>query len=554
MFKNYIKIALRNLAKQKIYSAINILGLAVGLAGAILTFLFVQNELSYDRFHENKDNLYRLHTIWHREDGSVERAWKSVTMPMGPSVEEYFPEIKYSIRVENEYATVKTQENLYNERITMVDEPFFQAFSFPLIIGNPSSVFSQDYSLVLTENYARKYFGEANPIGQTLTLLYGQDQGEFTVTGVAAQPPSNSTITFNMLTDIESANRLNMNSRWLDNWGGFAWQNYVLVQSKSSVDSLLQRFPGFTNHYYASFIEKHRSRENWKTDASPISFGLQPLSRVHLDPYVKGSLNLRAVFILSGIAFIILFIACINFMNLSIGRASTRSLEVGMRKVLGAERRQLIHQFWGEFLVITGIAMIAGLLLTELILPIFNRLSGKSLSLIEIIQPGNLLILLFLFIIVGIVSGSYPALVMSRFQPVEIFREKMRIGGKNPMTRALVVIQFSLSVRKLPPTQGEAVVRPAGDHVEVNVFHELPRSTAVVLEDVERRAAGGRLHGASHPSDGCGSRHELVAAQVEEAGCMALRHDERMAGVHGIDVQETHDRIVIEQQRGRDLT
>lgn len=446
MFKNYIKIALRNLAKQKIYSAINILGLAVGLAGAILTFLFVQNELSYDRFHENGENLYRLYTIWHKEDGSIESTFRGVTMPMGPAVEEYFPEIKHSIRVENEYATVKTKDNLYNEKITMVDEPFFRTFSFPLIMGHPSSVFSQDYSLVLTENQAHKYFGEANPIGQTLTLIYGHDQSEFTVTGVAAQPPSNSTITFNMLIDIESANRLNMNTMWLYNWGGFAWQNYVMVQSGSSVDSLLQRFPGFTDRYYASFIEKYKSRENWKTKVCPISFGLQPMSRVHLDPNVKGSLNLSTVLILSGIAFIILFIACINFMNLSVGRASTRSLEVGVRKVLGAERRQLIHQFWGEFLVITGIAMIAGLLLTELMLPIFNRLSGKSLSLIEIFQPGHLLILLFLFIIVGIASGSYPALVMSRFQPVDIFRGKLRIGGRNFMTKALVVVQFALSV------------------------------------------------------------------------------------------------------------
>ena len=446
MLKNYIKITLRNLAKKKIYSAINILGLAVGLAGAILTFLFVQNELSYDRFHENRENLYRLYTIWHKKDGSVEKTFRGVTMPMGPAVEEYFPEIKHSIRVENEYATVKTKDNLYNEKITIVDEPFFQAFSFPLIIGNPSSVFSQDYSLVLTENYARKYFGETNPIGQTLTLIYGQDQSEFTVTGVAVQPPSNSTITFDMLIDIESANRLNMNTMWLDNWGGFGWQNYVLLQTGSTVDSLLQRFPGFTSQYYASFIQKYRSRENWKTKSSPISFGLQPLSRVHLDPYVKGSLNLSAVFILSGIAFIILFIASINFMNLSIGCASTRSLEVGVRKVLGAERRQLIHQFWGEFLVITGIALIAGLFLTELMLPVFNRLSGKSLSLIKIFQSGHFLILLFLFIVVGIASGSYPALIMSRFQPVDIFRGKLRLRGKNPMTRALVVVQFALSV------------------------------------------------------------------------------------------------------------
>lgn len=446
MFKNYLKIALRNLAKQKIYSAINILGLAAGLTGAILTFLFVQHELSYDRFHENTENLYRLHTFWHAEDGSIERAWKSVTMPMGPAVEEYFPEIKNSIRVEYEYATIKTGEKLFREKITQVDKSFFQAFSFPLILGNPSSVFSQEYSLVLTENHARKYFGDANPIGQTLTLIYGQDQSEFVVTGVAAQLPSNSTITFDILTDIDSANRLNMNTRWLDNWGGFAWQTYVLVHSGSPVDSILQKFPGFTNQYYASFMEWYRKRRGWKEKGSPVSFGLQPITRVHLDPQVKGSLNLNAVFILSGIAFIVLFIACINFMNLSIGRASTRSLEVGMRKVLGAERRQFIHQFWGEFLVITGIAMIAGLVLTELLLPIFNHLSGKDMSLRGMFQPVNFLTLLALLVVVGIASGSYPALVMSRFRPVEILRGKLRIGGKNPMTRALVVMQFALSV------------------------------------------------------------------------------------------------------------
>ncbi len=446
MFKNYLKIALRNLAKQKIYSTINVLGLAVGLAGAILTFLFVQHELSYDRFHENTENLYRLYTIWHKEDGSTQRNWRRVTFPMGPAMEEYFPEITHSIRVDNTNATVKIGGNLYNEKITQVDKSFFLAFSFPLIMGNPSSVFSQDYSLVLTENQARKYYGDDNPIGQTLTLIHGQDQSDFVVTGVSAQPPSNSSITYDILIDIESGNRLNMNTRWIDNWGGFAWLNYVLVQSETSVDSLLQRFAGFTELHYAPFIEKFRERADWKGEGSPISFGLQPIARVHLDPQVMGSLNLSAVFILSGIAFIVLFIACINFMNLSIGRASTRSLEVGMRKVLGAERRQLMRQFWGEFLVITGIAMTAGLALAELMLPIFNRLSGRSLSSKEIFQPANFLILMALFIIVGLASGSYPALVMSRFQPAEILRGKLRIGGKNPLTRILVVIQFALSV------------------------------------------------------------------------------------------------------------
>ncbi len=446
MFKNYIKITLRNLAKQKIYSAINILGLAVGLASAILIFLFVQNELSYDRFHENTENLHRVYVIFHAEDGSIDRTFRGITMPMGPAMEEYFPEITHSIRVDNNYATIRTEGKLFSEKITQVDKFFFQAFSFPLLMGNPSSVFAQDYSMVLTENHARKYFGDANPIGKTLTLIRGQEQSEFVVTGVSAQPPSNSTITFDILIDIESGNRLQMNKMWLDNWGAFGWQTYVLLNNRNSVGSVMDKFPNFTSLYYAPEIERRRNRGRWKGEGMPFSFGLQPIARVHLDHYVKGSLNLSAILILSGIAFIVLFIACINFMNLSIGRASTRSLEVGMRKVLGADRRQLILQFWGEFLAITGIAMIAGFVLTELVLPLFNRLSGRSLSLGGIFQPVQILILLALFIIVGIASGSYPALFMSGFRPVEIFRGKLRIGGKKPLTRALVVIQFALSV------------------------------------------------------------------------------------------------------------
>jgi putative ABC transport system permease protein len=446
MFKNYLKIALRNLTKQKIYSVINILGLAVGLTGAILIFLFVQNELSYDRFHQNAENLYRVYVIFHGQDGAADRPFRGVTMPQGPAMEEYFPEITRSIRVDSNPATIKINGNLYNERITQVDRSFFQAFSFPLITGNPTSMFSQENAMILSENYARKYFGDTNPIGKTLSVTFGQEKGDFVITGVAEQPPSNSSIQFDILIDIESGNRLQMNRMWQDNWGGFGWTTYVLLDSRDSVSRIMDRFPAFINQYYAPEIEKWRNRGRWKGEGSPISFRLQPITRVHLDPRVQGSLNMSAIFILSGIAFIVLFIACINFTNLSIGRASTRSLEVGMRKVLGAERRQLIRQFWGEFLAITGIAVVAAFVLAELMLPTFNRLSGRSLSLGGIFQPVQILLLLALFILVGIASGSYPALVMSGFRPVEILRGKLRIGGKKPLTRALVVVQFALSI------------------------------------------------------------------------------------------------------------
>lgn len=446
MFKNYIKIAWRILTKHKIYSAINILGLAVGLAGAILTFLFVQHELSYDRFHENTKNIYRIYTNWHAKDGSIERTFWGVTMPMGPAVEEYFQEVSRSTRLAPARVTVKTAENLYNERILMVDKNFFEVFSFPLISGLASSIFFQENSLVLSEEFARKYFGNNNPIGQTVTLISGQETGDFVVTGVAKQPPNNSSINFNVIMDIESANRLNINEMWLDNWGASGWQNYVLLQKGTSTNSLIQKFDGFISQYLSSTVEQYKKRRGWNGEGSPISFSFQPIARVHLDPNVSGSLNLKAIFILSGIAVIILFIACINFMNLSIGQASTRSKEVGVRKVLGANHKQLKLQFWSEFFIITGISMITGLVLVEVLLPIFNRLSNRSLTIRAAFQPPNLLILVALFFIVGLASGSYPALVMSRFRPVESLKGKMKLGGKNVLTRSLVVAQFALSV------------------------------------------------------------------------------------------------------------
>jgi putative ABC transport system permease protein len=446
MYRNYLKITWRNLVKMKIYSTINILGLAVGLAGAILTFLFVQHELSYDRFHQNTNNLYRIYTNWHAEDGSIERTFRGVVMPMGPVLQESFPEIEQSIRFLSDSVTVKTADNLYSERVLMVDQNFFEVFTFPLIHGQKSSVFLNENSIILSKNYAQKYFGDSNPIGQSLTLISGQDMSEFIVSGVAGQPPANSSIVFDLVIDIESANRLNLNEMWLGNWNAFGWHNYLLLKKGSSVDGLLAKFSGFINLHFSEFIASYKSRRGWKGEGFPVSFSLQPITRVHLDPYVSGSLNLNAIFILSGIALIILLIACINFTNLSIGRATTRSLEVGVRKVLGANYRQLIHQFWGEFLAITGIAMIAGLVLTEVLLPVFNRLADRSLDLKAGLQPVNLLILLGLFIAVSIASGSYPALVMSRFKPVEILRGRLKIGGKNTMTKVLVILQFALSV------------------------------------------------------------------------------------------------------------
>jgi putative ABC transport system permease protein len=449
MFRNYLKIAFRIIKRHRSHSAINIFGLSVGLACTILIFLFVKDELSYDRFHENLHSIYRPLIRFHNPDGSVRWQGGAVQVPHGPALKEYFPEVKSYVRVFPQEFIVKIGDLIEEQEITMADAEFFKMFSFPLTQGNAASVLSDYSSIVLSESCAEKYFGGKDPIGRSMTLISGDYRNDFVVSGVAENPPPNSTVTFNLLINFESI-RLFGGAESLTNWQTLmmSCKTYIQLHDGKSAETIEKRYPEFTKKYYAANFEReiYRQFKNAPENIVPISFGLQRMRDIHFDPGATGSGSLTPVYILAGIAFIILFIAGINFVTLSIGNASKRFIELGIRKVVGAERRQLIRQYWSESVVLTGLAFIIGAGLACMFLPAFNRVTMKSLHSSAVFSPLNVGVLILITMVLGFSVGSYPAMLLSRFHPVDIFRGKMKISGKNFFTRFLVILQFALSI------------------------------------------------------------------------------------------------------------
>ncbi len=449
MLGNYLKTAIRQFRKQKAISMINLVVLTIGITCTILIILFIKDELSYDRFHENLHFIYRPLTRFHSPDGSVQSQVEYVHVPHGPALKEYFPEVKRCVRVFPWQFVVKLDDLVENQEVTLADAEFFKMFSFPLIRGNASEVLSEYSSVVISESCAQKYFRGKDPIGKIFTLISGNYQNDFIVSGVAEDPPSNSTITFNLLINFESIRlfgKADMLTSWTNMWA--RCKTYIELKDKTSAETIETRYPEFARKYYAARFERERNAQfkNAAENIDPLSFGLQRMKDIHFDPFASGSRNLTSVYILGGIALIILFIAGINFITLSIGNASSRFIEVGIRKVVGAERRQLIRQFWNESMIMTGFALILGVGTADLFLPAFNRLALKSLKISSVISPMTLGFLVLMTLIIGLFVGSYPALVLSRFHPVDIFKGKIKLSGKNYFTRFLVIFQFALSI------------------------------------------------------------------------------------------------------------
>ncbi len=449
MLKNYLTTAIRHFRKQKAFSIINITGLTIGIACTIFITLFIKDELSYDRFHENLDFIYRPFIRFHNPDGSVEWQGSTVHIAHGPALKEYFPEVKRCVRVFPQEFVVKHGDLIENQEIILADSEFFEMFSFPLIQGHPAEVLADYSSIVISESYSKKYFGEKDPIGKTLTLIQRDYRNDFIVTGVAKDPPSNSTISFKLLINFESIGlfgRADSLTSWNSLWT--PCKTYIELKDRASADTIKKRYPEFARKYYAARFERERNVQfkNVAEHIDPFSFGLQQMKDVHLDPTASGSKNQAPIYILGGIALIILFIAGINFIALSVGNVSSRFIEVGIRRVVGAQRRQLIRQYWNESLMLTAFALILGIGMAYLFLPAFNRLTLKSLQISAVFSPATVGFLILMSVILGICVGSYPALVLSRFHPVDIFKGRMRLNGKNYFTRILVIFQFALSI------------------------------------------------------------------------------------------------------------
>lgn len=442
MIKNYLTVAWRNIKREKVNSFIKIFGLSIGTAACILIYLFVVDELSFDRFHENGDRLFQVFQVRYDKDTKKETGRQQfIPTPTGPELKQTLHGIKHQTRYTQGSGVVRYKENLFRENIWLADSPFFEMFTFPLIMGDPVTALSDEHRVVLSRSTAEKYFSQENPLGQTLTIIYGNVSKDYVVSGVAEDVPPNSSLQFDILIHFNNLPTVLNNPGILNNWARWYCPLFVQLQPDVSVELVNGRLDQFCTQYFSPKIEEYLN-----SGYDPFTFGLESFEDVYLDTRIYGNTGLSPSYILSAIALAILLIACVNFMNLSIGLSSVRSMEVGMRKVLGAERRQLLWQFWGEALLISFMAIILGMMFAELLLPKFNALSGKQLNLATVFNGFNMLVLLAIAVFTGICAGSYPAVVISAFRPAEIMKGKLKIGGRTALTKGLVVLQFVLSV------------------------------------------------------------------------------------------------------------
>jgi putative ABC transport system permease protein len=438
MFKNYFKIAWRNLWKNKIYSAINIVGLAIGIAACIMIMLFVFYEKSFDNFHSK--NIYRLNEV-QKFEGMVASQKVALSMfPMGPTLKNEFPEIKNFTRVHwtDKYQMTYGDKRVYFSQSYFVDSTFLQLFDFKLIKGNRETVLQKPNSAVLTEASAEKLFGKEDPIGKTVTH-YGGDTTSFVVTGILQNVPQNSQLQFDALYSFSS-----IYQPWMfTNWGGNWLDTYFELAPNTNVVALEKKFPAYLKKYM-------KKGDNWKNyelfllSLKDVHTGANDIGLDYLN-YQKFDKNYTNIFFV--IALIVLLIACINFMNLSTARSAERAREVGIRKSVGAHRWQLSTQFISESVILSLIALVLAIILVELFLPYVNNLSQRALQLPLFSSLWLFLFLIAGAVIIGVLSGLYPAAYLSSFQAVRVLKGSVQTGkNKGLLRNILVVVQFSSAI------------------------------------------------------------------------------------------------------------
>ena len=440
MFKMHFKIAWRNLIKNKVYSGINIIGLAIGLTAGFLILQYVNFEHSYDKFHSKKNSIYRVVAdLDTPSSGKMESSRPACAVP--PHMEEEFPEVISAVRfMRLELAVRKDEVKLVEDKAAAADKAFFEVFDFDLLQGNKKSVLQEPYSVVLTQETANRYFGNESAIGKTIRLK-DEDINDlpFTVTGIMAEIPENSHIKANMIISMTTYSK-GVLPRIDDAWGLYDPAAYILVHPNTDPKQLEAKFP--------DFLERN-SGETMRRDKMFVSLSLEPLEDVYLRSERGGeySGDLGTIYIFSIIAIFILLIACINFVNLTTARSVERAKEVGVRKVIGAEKRQLSLQFVGESVIISLISFVIASVLTALVLPAFNEIAGKVISDGIFTNPINIIYLFLIALSIGAFAGIYPAFVLSSFKPVNVLKGNFSTGTRGIILRkGLVITQFTISI------------------------------------------------------------------------------------------------------------
>jgi putative ABC transport system permease protein len=445
MFWSYVKTVFRNLSGSKVYFFINIAGLAIGFTVFSLIMSFVLNELNYDTFNKKADRIYRVVEI--QKPSGTKAQQVAITMPaLGPALKGAFPEISNVARF-TPWSTVLChygEKRFYEDGLSFADSSIFDIFTFHFIEGDPSTALDGPYDIVIDESTAHKYFGDSDPMWKTLTIEAGLDQNSFLVTGVIKDFPGNSHLQFNM---IASLNALERRFDYFNGWTNNDVVSYVLLRKGYSPEGVDMQLPRLLK---ANLPENVRSG---------LEMYLQPLRSIHLHSnailfqvnYDKGDINYVTLFIL--IAFVVIVLACINFINLTTARSAIRTREVGIRKLLGSYHSHLVYQFIGESVVLSLIGMLLSLPVVEAVLPTFNSMMGGSIIIPYNNQLSFMIMLVLIAGIVGFIAGVYPAFYLSSFQPVELLRGRYSSSKRGIMLRkTLIILQFSIAITLVTAT------------------------------------------------------------------------------------------------------
>jgi putative ABC transport system permease protein len=441
MFKNYIKIALRNLWKSKGYAVINIVGLAVAFCVSVFLFLTAYFALSYDNFHADKDRIYEPYFF----ANDPERADRTSSMPfpITPALKAEYPDIEAVARVVNGSDVVEYKGKYLDKNIKFTEPDFFRIFSFPFSQGSAQTALQDLSSIVITEHMAKAVFGEEDPMGKRIQLGLQENRKEYVVSGVLANFPENSSLQFDAFIRSENVGGYQQQK---DQWDAFS--HNIFLKLKPGIDKLAfeKKLKSFTAKYFAETITKLKKKGAKPDERGDLyALRLQKLEDVHFNREISGGKEGSLIYALMGIGLFILLIACINFINLNVARSFIRAREVGVRKSLGALKRQLFFQIWGEAGVVCFLGFLSGVVLAILLLPAFNAAFRSKLTLEYIFEPDKIAMLIGLFLFVTLVAGGYPALQMSKFNAVEVLKGKVSLKKPGILRNSLIVAQFALS-------------------------------------------------------------------------------------------------------------
>jgi len=435
MLFNYLKLAFRNISRQRFYAIINILGLAIGLAICLLILLFVKDEMSYDKHHSKADRIYRINMVWGKQDGQGKE------FPIGPyrlrdAVETDFPELEKIVRFSpaNGVLVSYGDKNYEENRTFFADKELFDVFDYELVSGNEATALAEPFTVVLSQSTAQKYFGKEDPMGKTLRV---NDENDVKVTGVFKDMPETTHLSADAFISMESGKSV-FNQLVLNNWGEGSCYNYVLLAEGQSPESVVARFP--------EFIEKNMGEGS----SEGVGLALQKMLDIHLHSNLRGEIqansDIRYIYISVAIALFIILIACINYMNLATARSVKRAMEIGVRKTLGAPRKSLVYQFLSESVLVACFALLLAYVLAQVSLPAFNGYMDKALTVNPVANPDIFGWFVALVLFVGVVAGSYPAFYLSSFKANKVFQENFRQGSSSVLRKVLVVFQFSISM------------------------------------------------------------------------------------------------------------